>query len=173
LGNPGAEYKLTRHNSGVMLVDMIYESRFMNYEYGFRRKKDIFVYESDALVLVKTSGLFMNESGRIVSELKQAGFFNKNVDFHNLYVAHDDLDIKLGEYKIQPGIGPKEHNGVKSVEQTLGTKDFWRIRVGIENGKRKTENRISGEEYVLQRFLPEEREILNQVLAEIAGKLIS
>ena len=172
MGNPGAEYKLTRHNSGVMLVDMIYESRFMNYEYGFRRKKDIFVYESDALVLVKTSGLFMNESGRIVSELKQAGFFNKNVDFHNLYVAHDDLDIKLGEYKIQFGKGPKEHNGVNSIQQALGSDEFWHIRIGIENRDRERDLK-SGEEYVLQRFLPEEREILNQVLAEIAGKLIS
>jgi len=172
LGNPGADYQNTRHNAGMMLVDKIYKSKFMNYEYGFRRKKDIFVYESDTLVLVKTSGLFMNESGRIIQELRhtmgiQLAYDGKAID--QLYVAHDDLDIKLGEYKIQMGKGPKEHNGVNSVEQILGTDRFWRIRIGIDN--RNTP--VDGETYVLQTFIPEEREILTQVLGELAEKLVS
>jgi len=187
LGNPGPEYALTRHNTGVMLVDKIYQSKFMNYEYGFRRKKDIFVYESDTLVLVKTAKVFMNESGKIIFELKHAGFFNNSTSplapFQNfregkrsegLYVVHDDLDIKLGEYKIQFGIGPKEHNGVNSIEQTLGTKDFWRIRIGIDNRQeiRDTKYDLSGEQYVLQKFAPEEREIIEKVLDEVCTTLL-
>jgi len=79
-------------------------------------------------------------------------------------VAHDDLDIKLGEYKIQKGRGPKEHNGVESVENALKTKDFWRIRIGIENRDRDREN---GESYVLGKFTSEEKGILEGVLDEI------
>lgn len=164
LGNPGVEYKQTRHNAGVMLVDKIYESKFMNYEYGFRRKKDIFVYDSDALVLVKTANVFMNESNKIIRE----ALGNRDWILENLYIAHDDLDIKLGEYKIQKGIGPKVHNGLLSIEQSLGTKDFWRVRIGIDN--RKTP--IDGETYVLQRFSGEERIILDKALEDISNEII-
>jgi len=173
LGNPGVEYKLTRHNAGMMLVDKIYESRFMNYEYGFRRKKAIYVYESDNLILVKTAGMFMNESGRIIDELKQGGYFNNPLGFENLYIAHDDLDLKLGEYKIQLGVGPKVHNGVNSIEQALGTDKFWRVRIGIDNRFQVSGDRLQGEEYVLQKFGPEEKQIIDQVLSEVTQKLVS
>ncbi len=170
LGNPGTDYQNTRHNAGVMLVDKIYKSKFMNYEYGFRRKKDIFVYESDDLVLVKTASIFMNESGRIIREV----LGNRNWELGDLYLAHDDLDIKLGEYKVQLGVGPKEHNGLKSVEQALGTDKFWRVRIGIDNRDEKTRASVSGEDYVLQKFLPEEKEIINETvdraIAEIFKK---
>ena len=91
----------------------------------------------------------------------------KNYDFGNLFVAHDDLDIKLGEYKIQKGVGPKEHNGVLSVEQALGTKEFWRVRIGIENRQLA----VDGETYVLQRFSPEEKEIIESMIEKAAREL--
>ena len=176
LGNPGVEYQSTRHNAGVMLVDKIYESKFMNYEYGFRRKKDIVVYESDTVVLVKTSSLFMNESGRIIQELRhtmgiQLGNDGQTID--QLYVAHDDLDIKLGDYKIQMGKGPKEHNGIKSVEDVLQTDKFWRVRIGIDNREPSFAKASEGEQYVLQKFMPDEKQIIDQVLSEVAQKLVS
>jgi PTH1 family peptidyl-tRNA hydrolase len=160
LGNPGTEYQNTRHNTGVMLVDRIYKTKFMNYEYGFRRKKDIYVYESDDLVLVKTASIFMNESGRIIREV----LGNRSWELGDLYLAHDDLDIKLGEYKIQLGVGPKEHNGLKSVEQALGTDKFWRVRIGIDNRDQKIRAGMGGEDYVLQKFFPEEKEIINETV---------
>jgi peptidyl-tRNA hydrolase, PTH1 family len=176
LGNPGTEYTGSRHNAGVMLVDKFYESKFMNYEYGFRRKKDIFVYESDSLVLVKTANVFMNESEKIIFELKQSGFFNSNNTYskfgeggklENLFIAHDDLDLKLGEYKIQYGVGPKVHNGVLAIERALGTREFWRIRIGIDNRQTPTD----GETYVLQRFTKEESEIINNVLIKAINEI--
>lgn len=174
LGNPGVEYQLTRHNAGQLLVDRIYHSQISIFRdsYGWRRKKNILVAEFPNLLLVKTSGVFMNESAKIVNQLTSLPVFQ----LENLYIAHDDLDIKLGEFKIQFGIGPKDHNGVKSVEQALGTKDFWRIRIGIDNRKNSNSNiqySISGEEYVLKRFLSDERELIDQVLAKVAAELIS
>jgi PTH1 family peptidyl-tRNA hydrolase len=184
LGNPGAEYVNTRHNAGIMLVDRIYDSRFRIHEYGFRKHKNIFIYESKDLVLVKTAGVFMNESGKMIYELKQNGFFNTPPEspsnlggelkggYGNLYLAHDDLDIKLGEYKIQFGVGPKVHYGVQSVEQALGTKEFWRIRIGIDNRFTIQDSRfMSGEDYVLQRFMTDERTVLEGVLEKIIHEI--
>lgn len=167
LGNPGEEYVTTRHNSGMMLVDAIYKLQIINHNdsYGWRRKKNIMVAEFPDLVLLKTVGYFMNESGGVIKEF----FQNSSNPVENFYLAHDDLDIRLGEYKIQKGTGPKVHNGVESVENALGTKEFWRIRIGIDN--RTVTNRVPGEEYVLQRFTKEEREILNMVLEKIGNEI--
>jgi PTH1 family peptidyl-tRNA hydrolase len=92
----------------------------------------------------------------------------------NLIIVHDDLDIPLGKFKIQFGKGPRLHNGVLSVEQALGTKEFWRIRIGIdgrkkEEGRRKKEE---GEEYVLEKFKPDEKKVLEAVFPEIRDKLL-
>ncbi len=155
LGNPGVEYMLTRHNAGVDFVDKLVG--LVHSDYGWRKHYDALIYKTPDLVLVKSKDVFMNESGRLLQGLPEG----------ELYVAHDDLDLKLGEYKIQFGKGPKEHNGVESVEQALGTRDFWRIRIGIEN--RTTP--VSGEEYVLQKFLSEEKKILDEVLEKICSQL--
>lgn len=153
LGNPGADYQNTRHNAGVMLVDKLAVG-------SWRKFYNAMVYKTNDLWLVKTKDVFMNESGRLLQGLP-AG--RQDLPEDELWVAHDDLDIKLGEYKVQRGKGPKEHNGVKSIEDALGTKDFWRVRIGIDNRKEP----IDGETYVLQKFSSEEREILDGVLNEI------
>lgn len=153
LGNPGVLYSSTRHNAGILFVEQLAET--LHSDYGWRKHFDALIFKTPELVLVKTKEVFMNESGRLLQGLPEG----------ELYLVHDDLDIKLGEYKIQKGVGPKVHNGVESIENQLGTKDFWRIRIGIDN--RDSQNRIPGEEYVLQKFSSEEREILKGVCDEI------
>ncbi|KKU28751.1 MAG: Peptidyl-tRNA hydrolase [Candidatus Amesbacteria bacterium GW2011_GWA2_47_11b] len=154
LGNPGVEYAGTRHNMGVALVERLASSS----DYGWRKHYDALVYKTPDVVLVKTRDVFMNESGRLLQGLPEG----------ELYIAHDDLDLKLGEYKIQFGRGPKDHNGVESVERALGTKDFWRVRIGIDN--RTTP--IDGESYVLQKFTAEEKGILDNTLDAIVKAII-
>jgi len=167
LGNPGDLYVRSRHNAGIMLVDQIFNLQYsiFNETYGWRRKKNILVAEFPDLILVKTGEYFMNESGSIVRDF----FKTSPYSLDNFYLSHDDLDIRLGEYKIQFGTGPKVHNGVEAVEKTLGTKEFNRIRIGIDN--RSDANRIPGEEYVLQKFMMEEREILDGVLKKIGNEI--
>lgn len=157
LGNPGVEYAGTRHNVGVVLVDQLASLSIDQSSYGWRREKNKMVFKTDKFVLIKTASVFMNESGSLIS--------NFQYPISSLYIAHDDLDIRLGEYKIQKGKGPKVHNGVESVEKALKTKDFWRIRIGIDN--RTTP--IDGETYVLQKFSPEERKILDEVFEKICN----
>ena len=90
----------------------------------------------------------------------------------SLFICHDDLDIPLGKFKIQFGKGPRLHNGVLSVEQALGTKEFWRIRIGIDAREEGRGKKEEGEDYVLEQFTPEEKKILESVFPEIKDRLL-
>ena len=147
LGNPEAKYLKNRHNVGYIFIDRFYSDKFPN---G---------------LIAKKSGEYMNSSGKSVKRLVDS----YKITTDNLYIVHDDLDIPLGQFKIQEGRGPKVHNGISSVEKELGTRDFWRVRIGVDN--RDPENRTSGEEYVLEDFTASEQEILDQVLKKIAQTL--
>lgn len=171
LGNPGLGYVSTRHNAGLMLVERLVGSRLMVHgDYGWRGFCGIDIYKTQEIVLVKTGGYFMNESGNMLRDVQKVD--ELRTMNYELFVAHDDLDIKLGQFKIQKGVGPKVHNGLRSVEEVLGTKEFWRIRIGIENRIMNNELRITGEKYVLERFLPREKVILEKVLDEITQTII-
>jgi PTH1 family peptidyl-tRNA hydrolase len=148
LGNPGEEYKATRHNVGYLVVDELVKSKLPR---G---------------VVVKKSGVFMNDSGSFVKKLSIAYRLVPSA----LFVVHDDLDIMLGEYKIQFGRGPKDHNGLKSIDQELKTDEYWHVRVGVDN--RPLDNRPMGEEYVLQNFTDEERVILDKTIKKVVNDLI-
>ena len=184
LGNVGEKYERTRHNVGFMVIDRLMSEGTWK-KHG---KKGFWTSQNDndmggvRLFKPKT---FMNESGRAVARLKN---FYK-IDLGDLMVVHDDLDIRLGEYKIQKGVGPKVHNGVLSVEKELRSKEFWRVRVGVDGRRlqaparggqaaesseqlfRKTGSELpfagSGEEYVLGRFRREEQEIIDEVIKKI------
>jgi len=139
LGNPGPKYQNNRHNVGHMFVDHL-----VNGLTGSR---------VNGLKVVKTD-CFINESGKFVKKL----ISNFKFQISNLIVVHDDLDIPLGKFHIQFASGPQLHNGLESIEQHLKTKDFWRIRIGVDN--RPTNKRMAGEIYTLQNFLPEEKKLL-------------
>lgn len=141
LGNPGGKYQNNRHNAGHLLVDYLKEQKLKGISF------------------LKTS-VFMNNSGEFVAEK-----LDRDFNLNNLFIAFDDLDISLGDYKIQKGKGPKDHRGLSSVEESLGTNDFWHIRIGVDN--RELENKTPGEVYVLEDFSPEEKEILQDVFGEI------
>lgn len=147
LGNPGEEYEKSRHNAGYRLVQRLWETG------------------RSSLIPSYTTDTFMNDSGKAVKKLVD----QYSLDTKDLYIAHDDLDLPLGTYKIQFGIGPKVHNGINSVEKALGTKDFWRVRIGIDN--REEGNRTTGEQYVLQNFSDDEKLILDKVIREVCKKL--
>ncbi|MBI5356560.1 aminoacyl-tRNA hydrolase [Candidatus Collierbacteria bacterium] len=157
LGNPNKKFDLTRHNAGKMFAG------WLNKEQGTGNKKqwDFDAVETDCL---------MNASGDWVNN-----HYKNYKDYKNLYIIHDDLDIPLGTFKIQFGKGPRRHKGILSVEQALGTKEFWRVRIGVdgrqkEEGRRKKEE---GEDYVLEKFRAEEKKILESVFPEIGDRLNS
>jgi len=120
--------------------------------------------------IIKKTDTFMNESGKFVKKLID----KYKIDLPDLYVVHDDLDILLGNYKIQLGRGPKDHNGIASIDSELGTDQYWRVRIGIDNRVNPASHEASrGKEYVLQNFTDEEREVLSGVLKKICKKLVT
>jgi len=161
LGNPGEEYKKTRHNAGFMFVDKLAGKE----SFSFDKKREAEVLGVKNLILIKPQTL-MNDSGRAVRKI---------MDFYKLgtpdvVVVHDDLDIAFGEYKIQKEKGPKIHNGVRSVEQCLGRTDFLRVRIGIDN-RQPGLHYGTGADYVLSSLSKEEIKELDALFEEIIKEL--
>lgn len=169
LGNPGDKYKLNRHNIGFLFLNYLLEILKIQLEatssstnQGFKRDKYLFseTAKVNDLLLIKPQ-TFMNKSGDAV---KKAITHYKLVPAQTLIVIHDDLDIPFGKFKIQCQ-GPKAHNGVTDIQNKLQTMDFLRVRIGVDN--RPAENRINGEEYVLQNFTSEELSQLPELFKKI------
>lgn len=157
LGNPGREYKDTRHNIGFMLIDHLAEkigARGMKVQ-----SKAIVIsglYEERKLILAKPQ-TYMNLSGHSVQGLLH---FYK-IPHANLLVAHDDLDIPYGTIRIRPTGGPGGQRGMANTIELLGTKDFPRLRLGIG----RPPGRMDAKDYVLQDFSKDELKLMPDLLA--------
>lgn len=165
LGNIGKEYEQTRHNAGFLLGKKYIEQLQNGGSQMVIKEENLyklvsFPQKNISFLFPKT---LMNLSGRAINEY--LSFTNKNF---NMVVVHDDLDLLIGDFKIIVGKGPKTHNGLSSVEEALQTKDFERIRIGIEN---RNGLDISGLDYVLYRFTKEELKKLNNTLDKIIESL--
>ena len=148
LGNPGEKYKNTRHNAGWLLVD----------ELAKLNLPDVKLFKPQK---------FMNRSGQEVRRWLRGKWKDRTLPKN---VIHDDLDIPLGKFKIHKGRGPKIHNGLQSIYEQLGTKDFWHVRIGIDN-RAATGFVGTGEDYVLQNWRREERETIKTVIEKAGQEL--
>lgn len=127
LGNPGEEYEHTRHNAGFDTVDALADElgvRYWKNEGGALVGKAS--YHGHELLLVKPQS-FMNTSGGPVSKLMRA----YHGDPDHLIVIHDELDIDPGTIRVKFGGGHAGHNGLRSICDKLGTRDWYRVRIGI------------------------------------------
>jgi len=159
LGNPESGYKNTYHNAGKLMVDHLRGKYLLNggVKIDDYRKKISGNFEScavDKLTLVKTTN-YMNENGKAAkAALKSFG-----AKAASLLVAHDDNDIEIGKYKISFGSGSAGHNGVQSIIENTGTKDFWRLRIGI--GKPGEINKVKAGDFVLKKITLKDKELMN------------
>ncbi|MFH2019251.1 MAG: aminoacyl-tRNA hydrolase [bacterium] len=169
LGNPGEKYEKTRHNVGFMVVEKLVGEKSWSKSKGAPLMYVHMKMGEEPVEVIKPL-TFMNESGQaVMGPLKK----HSELSPSDVYVIHDDLDIELGEFKLQFGKGPKVHYGVNSIEKSLGTSDFWRIRVGVENRKIRGNKGVPGEKYSLQNFSKEEEEIVSRVIEQVIDKLMS
>ena len=122
----------------------------------------------DKWVLAKPQ-TYMNESGRAVAKL--VNFYK--IPLTDVYIVHDDLDISLGNYKIQHGKGPQIHNGLVSIEGALGTDQFWNVRVGVENRSVRGNKGVPGVVYRLADFTLPERKIIEGVIGQVVTDLLT
>lgn len=158
LGNPGREYAKTRHNIGFMVVDhLAREEEVKVSKKGFSSlwaKGKI----GDEEVLFLLPQAFMNRSGEAVREIKDY----YRIEDRDLVVVHDDLDLPLGRIKLDFEAGAAGHRGVGSIIEVLGTKGFYRVRIGIGRPARKEEV----EAYVLSPFEEGEEEAVCETVKD-------
>jgi len=154
LGNPGKKYDRTRHNAGFWWVDAVAARHRAAWkkEAKFHGLMTI-VDEGAHLFRLLKPDTYMNESGRSVSALQR--FFH--IDPECLLVVHDELDLPPGTVKLKKGGGTGGHNGLESIVEHLGTKDFWRLRVGIGHPGHK--DLVA--DYVLHEARREEQELID------------
>ncbi|MDP4009418.1 MAG: aminoacyl-tRNA hydrolase [Candidatus Shapirobacteria bacterium] len=173
LGNPDTKYQNTRHNLGRMIIENFIQQHKLSLKKISKlsaqlsecrnglepARRDGFPFSK---TIIGFTSEYMNNSGVAVSKIAQ--FYKINPD--DIYIVHDDLDLPVGEYKIQFDRGPAGHNGVKSIVDHLGTQAFNRIRVGIG----KSDN-IPIEDYVLLHFTKAERDIINDIIPKVVQEL--
>lgn len=165
LGNPGQEYAKTRHNVGFMILNkMRVAFDFPEFELKTKLSGEVSkgMLNKTATVFLKPS-TFMNQSGLSVSAVMS--FFK--ITPPNILIIHDEKDIPLGETRVQTDRGSAGHNGVLSIIESLGTKDFSRIRVGIapEGPVHDTAN------FVLHPFSKEEFSTLTSVFDSVENEV--
>jgi len=136
LGNPGREYEATRHNAGFWWVDRLAHACKISFKaeakfQGLSARGQIHGHE---IHLLKPQQ-FMNVSGRAVGAMAQ---FYKLAP-QNILVVHDELDLLPGIAKLKLGGGHGGHNGLKDIIVHLGSRDFWRLRIGIGHPGERTE----------------------------------
>jgi len=167
LGNPGREYRYTRHNIGFMLIDRI----------AVRLNARLTRLQSKALIGVERYGekkiilakpqTYMNLSGQAIQSLLR---FYK-IPLEHLIVAHDDLDLPFEAIRLRPNGGAGGQKGLKSTIQHLGTQNFPRLRMGIG----RPPGRMDPAAYVLQDFARADEQLLSETLdraADAVFKLI-
>ena len=165
LGNPGREYKDTRHNVGFMLNDRIavrLNARGMKVQ-----SKAIITtaaFEERKLILAKPQ-TFMNLSGQSVQGIVH---FYK-VPFTNMMILSDDLDIPFGTIRIRASGGPGGQRGLSSILEKLGTKEIPRLRLGIG----RPPGRMDPSDYVLQSFSRDELASLSEILDQAAEAVLA
>ena len=160
LGNPGREYRDTRHNVGFMLIDRLaVRLNAQGMKVQSRAIVTTTVYENRKLILAKPQ-TYMNLSGQSVQGL--LNFYK--LPMEKLLVAHDDLDIPFGTIRLRPRGGPGGQGGMASTIEQLGTKDFPRLRIGIG----RPPGRMDPAAFVLQNFSRAEMKLLSEIIDRAA-----
>ncbi len=158
LGNPGEQYRASRHNLGFLVLDQLAG------QYGISLQKrafDAFLGKgrvgSGAIILAKPQ-TYMNLSGSAVQKLVE--YFK--IDVENLIIIHDDLDLPFQTLRLKKGGGDGGHRGLASIIKHLGSPDFLRVRIGIGKPIRKT----MVESYVLAPFSEDETIVLPRLIEQ-------
>ena len=159
LGNPGAEYQHTRHNAGRIVCDeMISKNIFENIEIEAKK-----ILNTNLSIKYFEPTTFMNNTGKYIREKMRNAKEGSIV-----VIIYDDIDLDLGDVKLSHGRSSGGHNGVQSVIDVLGTKDFYRVRIGI-GGKPIKEMLL--QDYVLSKLKQSEINLLKESVEKVAEKI--
>ena len=159
LGNPGGEYAYTRHNVGFMAVRRLAgtDAKWKGELFAKTCKVDV----DGARMIFAMPQTFMNDSGRAVRAI--VDFYKIPVE--NVTVIHDDMDLKLGDFRIKVGGSSAGHNGIRSIDSVIG-REYRRIRIGIDH-PRNLGLPIDAAGWVLGKFTPAQLDVIDSVIEKI------
>ncbi len=162
LGNPGRDYRETRHNIGFMVVDEIARRHDLSFSMAPSQVPDAFVVKkfAPAPMLLAKPLTFMNRSGDAVSAL--ARYYD--VASPDLLVVYDDIDLPFTRLRARARGSSGTHNGMRSVVERLGTTEFPRLRLGVGRG----DSRRDLADHVLAKFEPDEQSELETFITRAA-----
>lgn len=181
LGNPGEEYKDTRHNTGRIVLEEFAKTISAD-NFVFDKKRNALSAEGKVKkekVLLLSPETFMNKSGSALSKLVKVAkskIYKKGVA-ENLVVIHDDLDIPLGKFKISFNKSSGGHKGVESIIKAVGTEAFVRVRIGIspETTGGKLKKPTGGEvveDFIVAPFKKSELELIKKTAKKVGEGLL-
>ena len=163
LGNPDNHLLNTRHNVGFWFADQLSSS--FDKDFIFTKKFDSEISEIDtntSKIFIMKPLTYINDSGNPLQKYIK----NKNIGPDNILIAYDDLDLQIGQVRIKFSGGSGGHNGLNSIIEKIGSRDFWRLRVGIG----KPEDREQTVNYVLGKPPQEEKNKIHTSLARIISE---
>jgi PTH1 family peptidyl-tRNA hydrolase len=168
LGNPGEQYKNTRHNVGFMVLDSFAEKNNFP-EFKLQKKSNSLITEKpfdtaqgDKNIILVKPQTFMNESGKAVQKILS----NNKDQVANIIIVHDDIDLPIGKIKIVKDRGSAGHKGVESIIKSIGNENLIRIRIGIE-----TKKNVQATDIVLKKFSLEEQKIISEIISMSADAI--
>jgi len=165
LGNPGPRYELTRHNAGFIVVDNLAEKHRIPLTHHKYRCQYGEGEICGVRVMVAKPMTYMNESGKSAKAILSA----LNIIPDRVIVVHDDIDLPLGKVKTKSKGGDGGQRGLRSIAETLRTKEFHRVRIGV--GRPEHQDDIV--DYVLSSFEEEEIQQFNDVIEQAVGLIES
>jgi len=157
LGNPDKKYENTRHNIGFRCLDAMIEIEQFR-DLTFKPDQRFFGHmaKNQSVILLKPM-TYMNKSGQSVQAVRH--YFKINLS--DILLVHDDMDLEFGQLKLQFAKSAAGHNGVDSVINHIGSKEFWRLRLGINN---EIKSKMAGDKFVISSFSPEEEKKIKGIL---------
>ncbi|MGD8588372.1 MAG: aminoacyl-tRNA hydrolase [Chromatiales bacterium] len=164
LGNPGKEYEQTRHNAGFWFVDLLarlHGTSFKTESRHLGHTGRIILHGRECRLLKPAT--YMNRSGQSVSSL--ANYYR--ITPEEILVAHDELDLPAGGIRLKSGGGHAGHNGLRDIISASGSRDFQRLRIGIDH----PQDRAAVVDYVLSRPSKADRQAIEQALEAAADCL--
>lgn len=178
LGNPGSQYVGTRHNVGFEVIDALaarlgWIARPEQFDQQARTKFDGLALDgsvatlsgADEKLLLLKPTTFMNVSGKAV----QAAMAFYQLAPADIMIVLDDLALPCGKIRLRPGGSSGGHNGLRDIERVLGTEQYPRLRLGIDPAPPP----VRGKDYVLGRFAPEQRKLLEPAILRAAGAIVT
>ncbi len=166
LGNPGSKYEGTRHNMGFMVADVLAERwsvRLSDHKGLAKLGKGVMnLHGKTTKFFLAKPVTYMNDSGNAVASI--SAYYD--IPAEHIVVVHDDMDLEFARIKVKSGGSAGGHNGIKSIDRSLDTNQYARVRMGVGHAKRGANAHANTVNWVLGGFGPDQRKQLPEFLAD-------